>query len=110
MEIIFLVLFPAFLIAIGVAGAKYYRVLQSIIDYSNNKSIRVFGTQYRSLYQMASDITFSSNLWDSNKVATCEDEGLKTLLLKANKMFKWQMYGGICLFLVFFIYQIIHAS
>ncbi len=110
MGILFLILFPAFLVAIGVAGEKYYRMLQSIIDYSQNNSVNVFGTQYRSLFQMASDITFSSNLWDSNKVESCEDEGLKVLLLKANKMFKWQMYGGLSLFLAFFIFQVIQAS
>jgi hypothetical protein len=100
MDSIVVLLFLAFLIGMGVFMAKYARVLQSIVECSNETGTEIFDARYKNIYHLMADISFLNALWAKGCHSEISSEKLSELIFKAHRMLRIQVYIGL---LVFFI-------
>ncbi len=93
-------LFLAFVIGMGIFMTKYARLLQSIVDLSNETKVEIFGSRYKNIYHLLGDISFLNTLWTKGCHSKISSNHLSELILKAHRMLRIQIYIGL---LVFFI-------
>jgi uncharacterized integral membrane protein len=110
MEPFILIIFVAFLIGMGIFLAKYYRILSSIVNRSNETGIEIFGTRYKNVYSLMADISFLNTLWAKECFMQIKDGQLTELLAKAHNMLRAQVYIGLFMFLVFLVFVAVNTG
>ncbi len=99
MESLFVIIFLAFLIGMGIFMAKYARVLTAMVNRSNEAGIEIFGAKYKNIYHLMADISFLNTLWAKDCHMQIEDNQLSSLTATAHLMLRTQVYIGFFVFL-----------
>ena len=100
MDSIIVLLFLVFLIGMGIFMAKYARLLQSIVDCSNETETEIFGARYKNIYHLMADISFINTLWAKGCHNDISSSQLSELISKAHRMLRLQVYIGLLVFFV----------
>ncbi|MCP5214540.1 MAG: hypothetical protein H6995_06000 [Pseudomonadales bacterium] len=100
MDSIIVLLFLAFLIGMGIFMIRYARLLQSIVDFSNENEAEIFGARYKNLYHLMADVSFLNMLWVKDCHVQINNHQLSKLIKKAHCMLRIGVLTGIVIFLV----------
>jgi hypothetical protein len=103
MESIIVLLFLAFLIGMGIFMARYARLLQSIVEFSNETGSEIFNARYKNVYHLMADISFINTLWAKNCHSEIANPQLSGLIARAHRMLRIQVYIGLLVFLILLI-------
>ena len=98
MNLIIVLIGVAFIIGFGAFFIKYARSLPSIVTYSNQSEIEVFGARYKNLYHLMADVSFINTLWEKGCYQTISDPLLSSLIKKAHRMLRFGVIIGALLF------------
>ncbi len=98
------------LIGWGFYLAKYARLLKSIVDYSNENNVELFGARYRDLYHLYADIGFLNTLWKKDCHSQVDDSNLSMLVFRAHRMLRTQMTIGVFLFAIPLVNAFVKAN
>ncbi len=110
MDAIIVLLFLIFLIGMGIFMVKYARLLQSIVDYSNEIEVEIFGTRYKNSYHLMADISFINTLWAKDCHSEADNNQLSALLFKAHRMLRIQVYIGLLVFFIPLINSVVNIG
>ena len=96
LEAVFFIL----LIVVVFSLFSYIRKMTELIEYSQLKSLNIFGQQYNNIYSLYADISFLKNLFSGAKLGSVTDELLRLKLISIRKMLLLQLFIGFIVFAI----------